>query len=604
MGRTRSSLAPSPILRVALLLGLVGCAGCSGTIRSDGDADRSGPGPGGSDEPGAQEPGGDAMGGDGDGAGDTMVDPDGPGGDPPIDCSAEPIDPGPSPLRLLTRAQYVSTVRDLFSDAMLPESALHAALGPATDASAFGLLQPDVTQVELEGFQSAAELVASTVAQNGDALNAVAPCADGEDQAACARAAIERFGSRVYRAPITEGADIERHLALFDTGASTSYAHGVELLLRGMLQAPRFLYRVELGSDQLAGESAVRLSGHEIATRLSYMVWGTAPDEALIEAAENGALATQDGVDEQLTRLLEDPRGQPVVRRFLEGWAHISALGSVVKDGELYPQWQEDTLAEAFTAQARAFFDHVLAEQGGTLEALLTSRSVLVNDSLASFYDVDAAGSSFEPVERPAEQASGVLSLPALLALLAKPDESSPIYRGKFVREMLLCQQLPSPPANIPKPPEVEEGVSTRERLRQHEVDTACSGCHQLLDPIGLAFERFDGIGRYRTLDGGKAVDTSGALHETRDADGELDGIAELGERLAQSAEVEECMTRQWFRYAINRFEQGSDACSMERLYTKFQASGQDLRTLPAAVATSDAFLYRRPITDALEVAP
>jgi hypothetical protein len=592
---------------VTVLLALLGCAGCSGTIRSAGDSDPSGPGPGGSDDPGGQQPGdGDGMGGDGDGDGDgdTMVDPDGPGGDPPIDCSAEPIDPGPSPLRLLTRAQYVSTVRDLFDAALLSESALHAALGPATDASAFGLLQPDVTQVELEGFQSAAELVARTVIENGDALSAVAPCADGEDRAACARAVIERFGARVYRAPITEDADIERHLALFETGATTSYAHGVELLLRGMLQAPRFLYRVELGTAELAGDNAVRLSGHEVAARLSYMVWGTAPDEALIEAAESGALATQAGVDAQLKRLLEDPRGQSVVRRFLESWAHIGALGRLVKDDEQYPEWQDDALPDAFAAQARAFFDHVLAEQGGTLDALLTSRSVLVNDSLASFYDVGAADVSFERVELPAEQASGVLSLPALLALLAKPDESSPIYRGKFVREMLLCQQLPSPPANIPKPPEVEEGVSTRERLRQHEVDTACSTCHQLLDPIGFAFERFDGIGRYRTIDGGKAVDTSGALHETRDADGELDGIAELGQRLAESAEVEECMTRQWFRYAINRFEQGSDACSMERLYTQFRARGNDLRTLPAAVVTSDAFLYRRPITDALEAAP
>jgi hypothetical protein len=169
---------------------------------------------------------------------------------------------------------------------------------------------------------------------------------------------------------------------------------------------------------------------------------------------------------------------------------------------------------------------------------------------------------------------------------------------------MLLCQQLPAPPANIPKPPEVEEGVSTRERLRQHEVDRACSSCHTLLDPIGFAFERFDGIGRYRTMDGGKVVDTSGALNETRDADGELDGIAELGERLAASAEVEECMTKQFFRYALSRFEQDVDACSMQRLYTRLRDSGQDLRALPAAVIASDAFLYRRPITDAQESMP
>jgi len=361
MGRTRS-FSPSPIGRAALMLAFVATAGCSGTIRGDENGSPSEPGPSESDEPGAQEPS-DGVRGDGDGDGDSMVDPDGPDGDPPIDCSAEPIDPGPSPLRLLTRAQYVSTVRDLFDEAMLSESALHDALGQATDASAFGLLQPDVTQVELEGFQKAAELVASTVVANGAALDAVAPCADGEDPAACARAAVERFGSRVYRAPITEDADIERHLALFSTGASTSYVHGVELLLRGMLQAPRFLYRVELGGDAVVADNAVRLSGHEIAVRLSYMVWGTAPDEALIAAAQSGALDTAQGVEDQLTRLLEHPRGQTLLRRFLESWARIGALGSVVKDPELYPEWEDGSLRDAFTAQASAFFDHVLAQE-------------------------------------------------------------------------------------------------------------------------------------------------------------------------------------------------------------------------------------------------
>jgi hypothetical protein len=587
-------IARSPIISVGLLLAL---AACSGTISGPPDPNDSAPSDG--DGPSDEQPGtSGASGGDGD-TDEPMVDPDGPGGDPPIDCAKQPIDPGPAPLRLLTRAQYVSTVRDLFDEATLSEGALHAALGPATEASAFGLLQPDVTQVEVEGFQKAAELIAKTVVESTAALNAVAPCTE-PDQAACAQSAIRRFGARVYRAPITEDADIERHVMLFQAGASTSYAHGVELLLRGMLQAPRFLYRVELGTNEAASDNAVRLSPHEIAARLSYWVLGTAPDDALIEAAENGALATPAGIEAQLARMLEDPRGAALLKRFLEDWSHLSALDTLIKDPELYPEWQEPELREAMRAQASAFFDHVLETQGGTLSALLTSRSVLVNDALASFYGMAEVGSAFEAVELPAEEASGMLSLPALLAILAKPDESSPIYRGKFVREMLLCQQLPAPPANIPPAPEVEAGVSTRERLRQHEVDTACSGCHQLLDPIGFAFERFDAIGRYRTMDGGEVVDTRGALNATRDADGALDGITELGERLAQSAEVEECMTKQWFRFALERFEQDVDACSMQRLVDRFKASGQDLNALPAALISSDAFLYRRPI----EVAP
>jgi hypothetical protein len=263
----------------------------------------------------------------------------------------------------------------------------------------------------------------------------------------------------------------------------------------------------------------------------------------------------------------------------------------------MFPEWQKPALREAFRAQASAFFDHVLQAEGGTLGALLTSRSVPVNGALAAFYDRDDIdGASFEPIELPAARASGVLTLPALLSRLAKPDESSPIYRGKFVREMLLCQQLPSPPANVPKPPEVEAGVSTRERLRQHEEDAACSGCHVLLDPIGFGFERFDAIGHYRTEDGDQPVDASGAVHQTRDADGEFDGVAELGQRLAGSAEVQECIVRQWFRFAIDRFEQDLDACTLQRLVTRFRDSGQSLNALPAAVIASEVFSYRQPI--------
>ncbi len=527
-------------------------------------------------------------------AGSGALDP----GSPPIDCGATPIDPGPSPMRLLTREQYSNTVRDLFGDV----PGLAEALGPTSEASAFGLLQPDITQVQLEGFQAAADLIAGTVVQNADQLAAIAPCDDPAAAALdCARAMIESFGARAYRAPLENAADVDRHLALFQAGATIGYAHGVEMLLRGMLQSPRFLYRVELGSDEQVSEKAVRLAGHELAARLSYLVWGTLPDAALSAAVEGGTLQTADDVAAQLARMLEDPRGSTLVRRFLESVAHVSALDGAVKDPEMFPEWQEPAFRTALQDQARSFFDHVLRAEGGGLDALLTSRTVFVREDLGDFYGV-TGGAAFEALELDEGRAAGLLTLPALLARMAKPDESSPIYRGKFVREVLLCQQLPAPPANVPKPPEVEPGVSTRERLRQHEVDPSCKGCHTMLDPIGFGFEHFDAIGRYRTSDGGDPVDASGELIGTRDIDGAFTGVAELGQRLAASAEVEECIARQWFRYAISRFEQELDACSMQQLLASFQAADQNLNVLPRAVVATDAFLYRRPV-DA-EVSP
>jgi len=164
------------------------------------------------------------------------------------------------------------------------------------------------------------------------------------------------------------------------------------------------------------------------------------------------------------------------------------------------------------------------------------------------------------------------------------------------VRESLLCQQLPAPPPNVPRPPEVTPGVSTRERLREHEVNTACSSCHKLMDPIGFGFEQYDAIGRYRTSDGGKAIDASGEVVRTRDMDGAFSGVSELAQKLAASAEVRECMARQWFRFMLSRFEQSGDECSLNNLFEAFRAADSNLNVLPKAVVETDAFLYRRPI--------
>jgi hypothetical protein len=308
-------------------------------------------------------------------------------------------------------------------------------------------------------------------------------------------------------------------------------------------------------------------------------------------------LDTKEGVAAQLSWMLEDPKGKKLMRRFLESWMHVSDLDSVVKDPTLFPEWQGSTLRASMQGQARSFFDHVLESQGGRLSSLLTSPAVFVNKDLGGYYGV-TGGDAFELVERNDGATSGILTLPAVLALMAKPSESSPIYRGKFVREALLCQQLPAPPANIPKPPEVAQGVSTRERLKQHETDPACSGCHSLMDPIGFGFESYDSIGRFRTTDGGKAVDAHGEVVNTDDLDGKFVGTAELGQKLATSAQVQDCVARQWFRFALSRFEQDPDTCSMKKIVDTFQAADADLNTLPAAVVATDAFLYRRPISE------
>jgi hypothetical protein len=320
------------------------------------------------------------------------------------------------------------------------------------------------------------------------------------------------------------------------------------------------------------------------------------PDAKLTAAAASGGLSTKDGVTTQLKWMLQDPKGVKVVNRFLEDWVHLSDVDTVVKDSQQFPDWTGATLRTAVKGQAQAFFDYVLRSQSGSLSALFTSPTVFVNKSVASYYGVTSTSDAFTSIDRTDGTVSGLLTLPALLAALAKPTESSLIYRGKFVREQLLCQELPPPPPNVPNAPDTQPGVSTREKFRQHEVDPACSSCHQVMDPIGFGFENFDAVGRYRKTDNGVAVDASGEVLMTADIDGKFIGVAELGKKLAGSAEVQACVGRQWFRFFLNRFEQEVDNCSMKSIVDNFKASNNDLNSLPLALVQTDAFLYRRPL--------
>jgi hypothetical protein len=519
-------------------------------------------------------------------AGTTVVAPD---------CASGAIDPGEAPLRRLTQEQYTNSVRDLFGNVNLS-----GVFPNAQSASQFGLAQADVDSVDLDKYQRAAELVGAAVATDQNLRNRIAPCTAtvAADQRNCAKTFLNAFGGRIYRAPIA-AADLDRHLALYDAGAANGgYAHGMELLVRGMLQSPKFLYRVELGTAEAVGANAVKLSGYELAARLSYGFWNSTPDEMLTTAAATGKLATPADAVTQLQRMLADQKGSLMVRHFLESWIHLEGLNNVAKNGTLYPEWNDD-VRSAMSKQAQRFFDDVLSAKGGTVASLLTSKTVFVNNKLAPLYGAQAASfpadGTFMGSDKTDGTAAGLLSLPAFLATQAKASESSPIYRGIFVREQLLCQHLPSPPANVPMAPDVTPGVSTRERLTQHKSEMSCNACHVLIDPIGLGFEAYDAIGRYRTTDGGKPVDASGALSKT-DVDGPFNGVSELSAKLATSATVEDCVGKQWFRYSMGRAEGVADTCSVAAMAKTFHDAGADLRTLPMAIVQTPAFLYRRPL--------
>jgi hypothetical protein len=366
-----------------------------------------------------------------------------------------------------------------------------------------------------------------------------------------------------------------------------------------MLQSPHFLYRVEFGAQDLADPldgDVVPLTSYEIASRLSYLLWNTMPDVALFEAADADQLQTATQVEAQARRMMDTPRAREAVKNFHRQWlglglieAHISANG---KSAEIYPDYA-DYLLPLWRRETEAFIDHAVFEQNANVEVLFTANYTMMNKPLADFYGVTGPTTAeFERVELDTAKYAGFLTHAGLLALYAKPDRSSPIHRGKFVREVLLCQAPPPPPDIIPKPPTVDESQTTRDQFLQHSADALCSGCHRLMDPIGFGFEHFDGIGRYRETEWGLAIDASGELIET-DNDGPYNGVVELAAKLAASDQVKNCVARQWFQFGYGRSETSEDACSVQEIQTRFAAADYDIKELVIALTLTDAFRYR-----------
>ncbi|HEY0712354.1 MAG TPA: DUF1592 domain-containing protein, partial [Polyangia bacterium] len=389
-----------------------------------------------------------------------------PGAPAAAKCVPGTPDPGDSPLQLLTQEQYLNTIRDLFGNVDL-----RSVYPQANNASVLGLAQGDIDLVAVENYQRAANLVAVAAATNKATLDRIAPCAAGTDGKMCARSFLQNFGPRIYRAPLAP-ADIDRHLPLYDAAVGQGYAKGIEILLKGMLQSPRFLYRVELGTGEAVGTKAVKLSGYEVAARLSYALWKSTPDDALRAAAARGDLNTKEGVANELKRMLQDTRGKAAMPRFLEAWIHLPNLYAIAKDGTRFPEWNDQLRNSMFT-QARNFFDDLVNQGSANLNGLLTSSTTFVDKNLAGFYGMDAGGiadNTFMKTQRTGFEA-GFFALPAFLATQSKATEGSPIHRGKFVREQLLCQELPAPPPDVPAAPDIKPGVSTRERLAQHVAD-------------------------------------------------------------------------------------------------------------------------------------
>lgn len=495
-------------------------------------------------------------------------------------------------LRRLTRSEYDHTVAVLVGDGL----GLAAEFVEDEKVGAFDSnVSASVSEVAVEQYMDAAEILAADAVTDLDAILPCDPIATGEDE--CARAFVVEFGARAYRRPLADD-EIERALVLFDAGRDgAAFADGVKLVMQGLLQSPYFLYHVETGVAAQDGDEVVPLSDYELASRLSYFLWDSMPDDELTLRAQDGTLADLDVLEGEVRRMLADPRAALAIGDFHVQWLGIDALATIEKDPELFPTWSP-TIADAMTEETRRFSDWVVREDDGRLETLLSAPMTFADGELAALYGVvhpgGAEAAEFAQIDLDPTQRSGLLTQAGVLAAHSHDNQTSPVFRGKVVRENVLCSPLPPPPDDVDDtPPGLDPTLPTKERFEQHRDDPACSGCHELMDPIGFGLEHYDAIGAWRTMDGENPVDAIGELFGT-DVDGEFDGALELSAKLAQSETVRACVVHQWMRYGLGRFESPEDACTEKSLMTRFASSDGDVHELVVAVATSRAMRYLR----------
>lgn len=492
------------------------------------------------------------------------------------------IDPvGPAaPLRLLTRAEYDRTIRDLIGPIQDPSEGLPAenqALGFDNISSSH-----QASSSHVNAYQAAAvRLAVGTSSQ----VNCTGP-----RDSTCARTFIETFGRRAFRRPLTQS---ERGLFqdLYDAMLpELGFDGAIEAVVQAFLQSPQFLYRVEFDGD-LRGDR-VRLDGWVLASRLSYLLWASMPDDALLDAAERGDLDTPQGLEAQARRMLQDPRARDGAMNFYRQVLGSQGFGSLMKDQGVHPDYEPGVALE-LERSLHAFMDFVIFEAG--LGALFDSDRIYASQRLAELYGLPSPQSEFGPVRADRSRRRGLLTQPALMSLLAKPDGSAPILRGVFVLDRIFCRAPPPPPPDVPTvAPDPDPDATTRERFAQHTEDEACASCHQYIDPVGFAFENYDGLGRWRDTENGRPVDASGAITLTDDPElaGPVANAVEMSQRLVSAREVPHCIARQWFRYGLGRGETESDVGTIERLGEVLADTG-DFEEMLVAFVRSEPFRTR-----------
>jgi hypothetical protein len=507
------------------------------------------------------------------------------------DCAAH-VQPGRVTIRRLNRTEYNLTIRDLIGVDFDPAEEFPADdVGAGFDNLADILSLPPLLMEKY--LDAAAEIMRRAMADDSirRRLLPVIPTSDAEF-ATAARGILTQFVRRAFRRPPRDG-EVDRLCELFELANRSlhDFEQSMQFAMQAVLVSPHFLFRVELEDDDDASR-ARRLTSHEIATRLSYFLWSTMPDEELFRLADENRLQDDEVLAHQVVRMLQDPKSEALVVNFAGQWLELRNLGKLTPATEIYPAFDED-LRTAMQKETELLVRSIIDENRSVLDFIDCDYTFL-NERLARHYGIDGVrGDVFQRVSLPDRRRGGLLGQASIMTLTSNPTRTSPVKRGKWILDNILGDPPPPPPPNVKLLVEgdVELLGSLRDRMVQHRDDASCAVCHKKMDALGLGFENYDGIGAWRDTDGRFDIDASGELPGRKSFTGPIE-LKQFIKTYKQKAFMR-CLAEKMMIYALGRELGHDDRCTIDIVVSRLAQEQNRFVSLVQAIVASDAFRLR-----------
>ena len=502
-------------------------------------------------------------------------------------ASSVPRTTGGSSLRLLTKPEYLAALKSLFGTLTTP-------LEPPEDTSvggfiAIGAAKNSVNPTGVDAYEATSRAVVAEVFGDKARWQGLVACTPQENLSdVCVETFVKAFGKKAFRRALTD-AETQQWVKLGRDAAALAgtAAHGLSTVTSGFLQSPNFLYRVETTALDVSIDR-LKYDGRTMADRLAFFLTGAPPTADLLAAAESGKLDTAEGVRTAAMGMLNDPSLVSRLTGFFYEWGQLDLVMTAEKDPDIYPNFSE-SLRNSMREGARLFLEKVVLAPGADMRALFDSNQTFADATLAPYYGLTAPASGFAQLTIPPEQKrGGIMGQVGMIAAHSKPDHSSPTARGVFMLRNFLCTVPPPPPTGVITELTIDPTLTTRQRVELHRSEPLCANCHALFDPMGMALEHFDSVGKYREMESGQPVDASGTYLDANKTP--FKDLAELGAIMRNDPAVMECLLRYFYRNVNGREDDKYDEAQIDGMAASLSSRGYVFRDMIADLVVSDAF--------------